>query len=850
MTIESELKRSLEEQAISELVEQATSSSSRDVLDRDIMRRGAEIELALSAETAARDEARAAMEAANAQMNEQTTSGSHWALLVAALVLLAGFTIFGLLSANLNWSIGDTWLASRYAPFWSGLVPGLMWGATAIATITALLQAFYFLWQRPRRKLKLLIDLKITSLREEVSRAEDKRQAQLVELTRGHLIDIINLARGPRWSASLRVRDDGPSGRPQALTIGAGLAEVINDDNRVPTSVQQELLHLITSAPCASIGISGPRGVGKSSLLAALCASNPTISGTPAIAINTAAPVEYDGRDFLLHLFASLCRQILRTEGQDNADDHAHRATEQADEWRRRVAYETLPRVSRLTLFAGLAVMLVASGLSYAQSYTNVRAAVIERARVEADNKSLREQDERDRATAAAKAAQQSKSPQLTLPPFTRTPPLPLPAVPNMVVDFEKALSSSSLLAFGLAAFILGWVGSVAKPFVLNMLVGRAPLPARYYMRRGSIVSRAANELRNIHFQRSFTTGWSGTLKIPLGVDAAMTGAVALAERPESLPELVERFRNFVAEVAREYDNVVLIGIDELDKLKNAQQAEAFLNGVKSVFCIPHCFFMISVSEHALASFERRGLGFRDAFDSALDDIVRVDFLTLDQSRALLNRRILRLPDSFLQICHMLSGGLPRDLIRHARALLKYAGSRPHGRTSLIKAAAELTACEVEARLRAASIRIRTLKEMPLTAMLQVALADLPARASLPTARKSLEEFKNMLGRIEDDQPNEDVREALRICDEAAVFYELIILTRQVASLVSTKTGWEIATDKGLAQRIAGVRQALETGVPLAEDLLKRTKAAIHTTANAVDRRVNPHLYKTGIASL
>ncbi|WP_207780816.1 hypothetical protein [Caulobacter radicis] len=63
-----------------------------------------------------------------------------------------------------------------------------------------------------------------------------------------------------------------------------------------------------------------------------------------------------------------------------------------------------------------------------------------------------------------------------------------------------------------------------------------------------------------------------------------------------------------------------MIGIDELDKLKSSKEAEQFLNGVKSVFNIPGCYFLISVSEHALATFERRGLGFRDAFDSGDPD--------------------------------------------------------------------------------------------------------------------------------------------------------------------------------------------------------------------------------------
>jgi hypothetical protein len=114
-----------------------------------------------------------------------------------------------------------------------------------------------------------------------------------------------------------------------------------------------------------------------------------------------------------------------------------------------------------------------------------------------------------------------------------------------------------------------------------------------------------------------------------------------------------------VRDVAQFYDNPVLIGIAELDKVRHAQQAEAF-DGVKAVFGIPRCLYLISVSEDARAAVERRGIGFRNAFGSALDDVGRIDFLDLAQSRAMLNRQILRLPDPFARLCHMLASGLPR----------------------------------------------------------------------------------------------------------------------------------------------------------------------------------------------
>jgi hypothetical protein len=71
-----------------------------------------------------------------------------------------------------------------------------------------------------------------------------------------------------------------------------------------------------------------------------------------------------------------------------------------------------------------------------------------------------------------------------------------------------------------------------------------------------------------------------------------------------------------------------------------------------------------------MSSFERRGLPFRDVFDSTFDEIVRFDRFQYPQSRQLLRRRTV-IPEPFAALCHCVSGGLPRDLIRTARTLYR-----------------------------------------------------------------------------------------------------------------------------------------------------------------------------------
>jgi hypothetical protein len=116
-----------------------------------------------------------------------------------------------------------------------------------------------------------------------------------------------------------------------------------------------------------------------------------------------------------------------------------------------------------------------------------------------------------------------------------------------------------------------------------------------------------------------------------------------------------------------------LIGVDELDKIGSAEQAEQFLNEVKPIFGIPPLYFMVSVSDDALTAFERRGLPLRDTFDSSFDEIIRVGPLAYTESRRLLYRRVIGLTEPYVALCHCLAGGLARDLIRAARLIVSTA---------------------------------------------------------------------------------------------------------------------------------------------------------------------------------
>ena len=98
-----------------------------------------------------------------------------------------------------------------------------------------------------------------------------------------------------------------------------------------------DLTRQIVRTPSASVGISGIRGIGKSTLIRWLCTERDPGRKLPTLGIYLTAPVEYDARDFLVHLYITLCKAVL-------ADD---RFTD-----RRKPRYRYLPRVILIVLLA------------------------------------------------------------------------------------------------------------------------------------------------------------------------------------------------------------------------------------------------------------------------------------------------------------------------------------------------------------------------------------------------------------------------------------------------------------------------------------------------------------------
>ncbi|EOD58676.1 tetratricopeptide repeat protein [Amycolatopsis vancoresmycina] len=173
--------------------------------------------------------------------------------------------------------------------------------------------------------------------------------------------------------------------------------------------------------------------------------------------------------------------------------------------------------------------------------------------------------------------------------------------------------------------------------------VERERRPGQGVLTAPELLHLARSERNKLRFLQSHTTEGEVSLGAPAlsGTALKRKSSVKRDDIPLNHPQLVDRFRAFLgvaAEVVRNLDGKVLIGIDELDRISDGEGAQQFLNELKAVFNVPNCYFLVSVSEDALADFELSAMGMRTVFDSAFDTIVRVDYLTFDQAKLLLNR--------------------------------------------------------------------------------------------------------------------------------------------------------------------------------------------------------------------
>ncbi len=402
-----------------------------------------------------------------------------------------------------------------------------------------------------------------------------------------------------------------------------------DSDFRVKTAGSRRLMEKLNAMPRGgSFGIAGPRGCGKTSVLSAICDGRLAIQQAPEtpsgkpFKVLVSAPVEFSSREFLLHLFAKICQTYLKQFTTLSVELELAPAA-------RRLREPILRRsgmLGMLFLVSGTIALALAVPSRTWQQYWNEHV------------------------------------------------------VPRLAKIFgthwgqvKKDASKVSMFVGKLdaQAVVIGLILLTVSFMLVGIWIRRLRAQARIQQEEASrnrnFGWHAKEMLQRIRFQQSYSSGWSGTLKLPI-VEGGANEAKNMAENQMSLPDIVTNIKDFLSEIARK--RRVIIAIDELDKVDSDVKAGQFLNDLKGIFYVRDCFYLVSISEEALSNFELRGLPFRDAFDSAFDEVAHFRYLIYPESRALLEKRVIGLPAAYICLCHCMAGGLPRDLIRVARELM------------------------------------------------------------------------------------------------------------------------------------------------------------------------------------
>lgn len=220
---------------------------------------------------------------------------------------------------------------------------------------------------------------------------------------------------------------------------------------------------------------------------------------------------------------------------------------------------------------------------------------------------------------------------------------------------------------------------------------------------RRSMADQARRRLEQLRFLRTYTSGGEAGVAGPAGLSLSHSRSRQVAEQRLTLPELVASYRDFTEAAAdwwvrTRYGRRIVVCVDEVDRIAEPARVERFVNDVKAMFGTGNCLYLVSVSEEALSVLDRRAVGARTALDSTFDEVVRVGPVDLAATVELLQRRVVGIPYPFLLLCHCLAGGLPRDLIRAARAVLAASRTGPGDAGSELSAVAARVALADGAR--------------------------------------------------------------------------------------------------------------------------------------------------------
>jgi hypothetical protein len=229
--------------------------------------------------------------------------------------------------------------------------------------------------------------------------------------------------------------------------------------------------------------------------------------------------------------------------------------------------------------------------------------------------------------------------------------------------------------------------------------------------------------------------------------------------------------------------------------------------------------------------------------DSSFDTIVHVDYLKLSESKQLLKRRTTRIAEPFLCLCHCLSGGLPRDLIRTCRDLLDIAALEAVKDLLPVARLVITQECHAKARamttattkLSAADSQTEFLSQLTELLTEQATEQSLLSRAGqLLAAADALRNQVAKMSSAKDGSALEEATNLIGLADlqsEFGLYLGYVATVLEVMSYAEASGTWQqlevdTAAGRNVFDKLASTRQALAVSASVGRQRLAQLRSA------------------------
>ncbi|MGH3941535.1 MAG: hypothetical protein ACRDTG_23480 [Pseudonocardiaceae bacterium] len=669
----------------------------------------------------------------------------YWMFLAAVFVLPVGLYFFGLLSAWVAWP-GIGLMSSAAVVLVCGLgirlVRNLRHPVSPVVDVFDQRRAL-----EPRLKALVQEDPDHRATTAKLDELGRRIQRKLVEQS---VLPAIRTL----LNTTLRDQQNGEVADPREFLVigGPGLSEVDDQRFEIRTTSMSRLTRLLSQLPGGSIGLSGPRGIGKTTILRSITTDTVDVwKADKTLQVYLPAPVHYVAIEFISHLAAEICSAIVSPAARAAIREKVEPQEQAAEQAR---SFGTWLCGLLLAQWTWRLIGLALVSILYVLVATGVASSL---------------PDGRARSLIPLFAPIVLVVAALVLGAIAhRRPSGAVATCVQLWVHWWAIMVSLGVAGYivigarlwELRVPIAIWSSVVVTTALIGaIVVHRTRSTALHAPTTNSVNSTHGTEFRDtavgppaalqgeaealleaLTFTESKLSGSESKMMTGTSVGIELKGEVSQsqqitrARRNMTMSELVAQLRQLIQH-ATSYGRV-LIAVDELDKIDSEVDARRFINDLKAIFGVHRSYFVVAVSQDAMVSFERCGLAIRTEIDSAFDEVIYASQLTLAETRALLERRVIGLSEPFARLCYCLSGGLPRDAIRSMRNIVN-AGLAVDGRV-WISDVAETVLVDEMARYATATLSQRDSPEQMWPPEVFHALAAVRRRSVHPAEFRAL----------------------------------------------------------------------------------------------------------------